>query len=274
MGDEDLTPANYILKIKSMSGAERRGITAKKLIELIVATPSPDERQINIDTQLAQLQNTMNLISNIATANQAEITTLKNEKETLANEIKELKEKDAGDDNDNDVTEMKKEIDELRSQINEIDQYLRVNNLEFVGLPPPNDGETEETVIINACNSLEGIDIVIHPEDIDISHPLPSKRRDGKPVHVARFISRKVKFAILSAKKSEVNRQFKFRDQDVFINEHLSKTNRGLFASAIEKKQALGYKFLWTKGGVVNMRKTENSQVIVISKESDLLQVV
>ena len=134
MGDEDLTPANYILKIKSMSGAERRGITAKKLIELIVATPSPDERQINIDTQLAQLQNTMNLISNIATANQAEITTLKNEKETLANEIKELKEKDAGDDNDNDVTEMKKEIDELRSQINEIDQYLRVNNLEFVGL--------------------------------------------------------------------------------------------------------------------------------------------
>ena len=96
-----------------MSGPERRGITAKKLIELIVATPSPDERQINIDTQLAQLQNTMNLISNIATANQAEITTLKNEKETLANEIRELKEKDAGDDNDNDVTEMKKEIDEV-----------------------------------------------------------------------------------------------------------------------------------------------------------------
>ena len=273
MGDEDLTPANYIMKIKGMNNADRRGITAKKLIELIVATPSPDDRQINIDTQLAQLQTTMNLISNIATANQEEITTLKNEKVTLANEIKELKEKDENAGN-NDVTEMKREIDELRSQVNEMDQYLRVNNLEFVGLPPPNTGESEETVIVNACNSLEGLDSVIRPEDIDISHPLPSNRRDGKPVHIARFISRKVKFAILSAKKSEENRQFKFRDQDVFINEHLSKTNRGLFAAANEKKRALGYKFLWTKGGVVNMRKTDNSQVIVINKESDLLQVV
>ena len=110
--------------------------------------------------------------------------------------------------------------------------------------------------------------------DIDISHPLPSKRRDGKPVHVAKFVSRKTKFAILAAKRSDENKQYKFRDHDVYINEHLNKHNRGLFATAMEKKRALGYKFLWTKGGVVNIRKTETSDVIVINEESDLLKIV
>ena len=271
MTDQELTPANYIQRIKSMTGADRRAITAKKLIELIVATPTPDERQAHIDAQLAQLQDSLHLVSTIAAANKEEITTLRRENTEMSREIQDLKENGANAENEANLT---KEIEELRSQVNEIDQYLRVNNLEFVGLPPPNQGETEETVIINACNSLTGLSVVVRPEDIDISHPLPSKRRDGKPVHIAKFVSRKTKFAILTAKRSEDNKQFKFRDQDVYINEHLNKTNRGLFATANEKKRTLGYKFVWTKGGTVNMRKTENSDVIVINKESDFVNVV
>ena len=189
----------------------------------------------------------------------------------MSREIQDLKENGANAENEANLT---KQIEDLRSQVNEIDQYLRVNNLEFVGLPPPNQGETEETVIINACNSLVGLSVVVRPEDIDISHPLPSNRRDGKPVHIAKFVSKKTKFAILMAKRSDANKQFKFRDQDVYINEHLNKVNRGLFATANERKRTLGYKFLWTKGGTVNMRKTENSDVIVINKESDFVNVV
>ena len=80
-------------------------------------------------------------------------------------------------------------------------------------------------------------------------------------------------YAILAAKKSEENKQFKFRNQDVFINEHLSKVNRGLFAAATCYQRTLGYKYLWTKNGVVNMRKEERSEVITITKESDLLNL-
>lgn len=272
MSNDELTPENFVQKIKSMTNADRRNITAKKLIELIVASPNPDERERNIDMQLAQLQNSLNLVTNIATANKDELTKLKNDNVAMADEIKELKD-NARDDNDEDL---RKEVEDLRSKVNEMDQYLRVNNLEFVGLPAPivDTGETEESVIVNACNSLAGLSVVVRPEDIDISHPLPSNRRDGKPVHIAKFVSRKTKFAILAAKRSDANRQFKFRDQDVYINEHLNKQNRGLFAAANEKKRALGYKFLWTKGGVVNMRKTDTSDVIVINQESDFLKVV
>ena len=213
----------------------------------------------------------------MATQNKAEIAGLKTKNEELEvrnvdlqKHLEVVKRESVTTD------EMKHEIAELKKQLNEIEQYLRVNNLEIVGLPNPlpDTNETEETVMIEALNSLRGLDIVVKPEDIDISHPLPSKRKDKKPVHVVRFISRKTKFAVLTAKKSEANRQFKFRNEDVFINEHLSKVNRGLFAMATERKRTLNYKFLWTKGGVVHMRKEENSPIITINNEHDLDQLV
>ena len=251
-----------------MSPVDRRNITAKKLIELILAT-NVDERQKNIDQQLANIHGSMEILSNLAQENKVEIQALKNENGRLQREVQTLKENENAGAN----AELTKEVGELRDQINEIEQYLRVNNLEFVGLPAPAVGEDEEDVIVKACNSLHGLDVPVRKDDIDISHPLKSERRDNKPVHIARFISRKVKYAILLAKKSEENRQFKFRDQDVFINEHLSKVNRGLFAKANERKRTLQYKYLWTKNGVVNMRKADNSEIIRITKDSDFLKL-
>ena len=60
----------------------------------------------------------------------------------------------------------------------------------------------------------------------------------------------------------------------IYINEHLSKTNRGLFAAAQEKKKLLKYKHCWTRGGTVCMRKTDDSVVVNITKESDLTNLV
>ena len=166
------------------------------------------------------------------------------------------------------------DVESLRKEINEIQQYLRINNLEIVGLPNTNENEPEETLILHALNNLEGIANVVTPEDIDISHPMKSQRTDGKRVHVVKFISRKMKADILDAKKLEPNKNFKFRNSDVFINEHLSPQNRTLFAKAAGKKNALNFKFLWTKGGKIFMRKTENSNIINITCENDINNLV
>ena len=114
---------------------------------------------------------------------------------------------------------------------------------------------------------------VVRPQDIDISHPLNSKRKDGKNVHVVRFVSRKTKNMILSAKKSDANKQLKFRNNDIYINEHLSKDNRSLFARSQEKKTQLNYKYCWTRGGSILMRKTDNSQSITITSDADLAKL-
>ena len=76
------------------------------------------------------------------------------------------------------------------------------------------------------------------------------------------------KFAILAAKKREANKLFKFRNNDVYINEHLSKTNRAIFGAAQAKKKLLNYKYCWTRGGTVLMRKTEDSEVFTIQRKA------
>ena len=277
MGDEELTPSNFIERIKNMDTRKRGKLTAEKLLSLIIQT----DIRVEPNIQLAEIRASIDLVTKLATANQGEIAALKAENVRLTTANNELRQEtralrrtidELKDNNDNNNPEnnITSELKEIRNQINDIEQYLRVNNLEVVGLPQPGQGETEEKVLIEAFNSLNGIDIVVEPDDIDISHPLNSRRQDGKPVHVVRFISRKTKEAILSAKKKEANRQYAFRGKDIYINEHLSKQNRSLFASAQETKRTLNYKYCWTRGGSVKLRKTDTSDTITVTSEEQL----
>lgn len=279
MGDEELTPANFIERIKNMDNRARGKLQAKQLIDLILQTNVHVAGET--DVQLQELRASIDFVTKMAATNQGEIITLKTENARLnasnveyRDEIDDLRRQMNDRDGDNPSERITTELKNIRDQINEIEQYLRVNNLEIVGLPKPNQGETEEMVLIEAFNELEGIDITVTAEDIDISHPLNTRRQDGKPVHVVRFVSRKTKEAILTAKKSEANRQYKFRTKDVFINEHLSKQNRSLFAAAQEKKRTLNYKYCWTRGGNIKLRKADDSEVINITSEEQLAAIV
>ena len=132
----------------------------------------------------------------------------------------------------------------------------------MVGLPAPNTGATDETLIVNAINSLAGLPEPIRPEDIDISHSLPSRRRDGRPVHVVRFVHRKNKFAEELKKIDSSSSGIM-----TYISTNTSTSQIVRFAN--EKKRTLGYRFVWTKSGVVNMRKDKLSEVITIRKTKD-----
>ena len=282
MGDEELTPANFVQRIKGMTNRQRERLTTKTLIDLILQIDVREQ-----EVQLADIRASLDLVTKMATANQGEIASLKAENTRLTTANNQLRQETVAlrrtidemnetmnENNDNQDKNVAAEIKEIRNHINEIEQYLRVNNLEVVGLPQPNQGETEEKVLIDAFNNLNGIDIEVTPEDIDISHPLNTRRQDGKSVHVVRFISRKTKEGILTAKKKEANRQFAFRGNDVFINEHLSKQNRSLFAAAQEKKRTLNYKYCWTRGGSVKLRKTDISDIINVTSEEQLATIL
>ena len=117
-----------------------------------------------------------------------------------------MKENQPGN-NEHNVTN---ELKDIPNQINDFEQYLPINNLKLVGLPQLGQGETEEKVLINAFNNLNGIDIVVRPEYIDISNPLNTRRQNGKPVHIVKFISRTTIEAIVTAKKREANCKFVF----------------------------------------------------------------
>ena len=143
----------------------------------------------------------MSLILQIATRTTLPNLVLTFDNEQLIQGIKGLKEKLQDHYNSvQEFNESEQKINDLQNQIHEIEQYLRINNIEIVGLQASNveNGETEETIIVNFIKSLVGLPKPICPEDIDISHPLKSQRRENKPVHVVRFISRKTIYDVLT----------------------------------------------------------------------------
>lgn len=298
MSADELTVENFVAKIKAMDNRERGKVKLAKLLEIICAIP--DEKDVG--AQLADIRESIGKINTTTALQNNEIVALKTQNDELvrknsamkleidllklhAKECVEARNRQRPPPppppptvaapatalaDDPTIKELRQEIETLKTELNNIQQYLRVNNLEIVGLPKCNENESEETLLLHALNTLEGMEDVVRPEDIDISHPLNSKRKDGKNVHVVRFVSRKTKNMILSAKKSEVNKQLKFRNNDIYINEHLSINNRSLFARSQEKKTQLNYRFCWTRGGSIFMRKTETSQPITITSDADL----
>ena len=211
---------------------------------------------------------------------------LKTENQSNTNEIVKIKDmftkfsnnpnniNDMNNDNQYDerIVEIQEQMNSMQKQIYSIEQYLRANNLEIVGLPEPvNEEECYENILLDALNSLPNIGYDITAADIDISHPIPSRRRDGKKVMVCKFVSRKTKNDIINAKK--VNKFFKYKNNDVYINEHLSPEHRRIFVEASIKRKELDYKYIWTNNGTTYMRKDDGDPLILIDnfeKISDL----
>ena len=126
----------------------------------------------------------------------------------------------------------------MNEEVNSINSYLRVDNIEVVGLPTPIDGESNEDLLLECLDSLEPVS----SNDISICHEVPSRRKDNKRVMVCKFVKRKSKIVVLKAKKEQ--RNFQFRNSSIFINEHLSKENRRLFSAASQLKRSIGLKYV------------------------------
>ena len=101
-----------------------------------------------------------------------------------------------------------------------------------------------------------------------LTSAMSSNRKDGKLVAV----SRKTRIDILEAKRK--CRNFKFKEQDLFINDHLSPFNRKLFAITTLKKNELKYCFLWTRNGSIFMRENKHSAAFKIESEQCLNNLV
>jgi len=154
---------------------------------------------------------------------------------------------------------------QLTHQINLLEQYSRRDCLEFQGIEYK-VGESTDNLVIQYAKQTG---ITISEKDISISHRLarvdPSS--DNKvPNIIAKLTSRKIRDAIYK------NRSILHRQKKVYITESLSKQNKPLFNICFKYKRANRYKYIWTKNGKTFLKQGDESDVIVISKERDLLQ--
>ena len=255
---DNLTLDNFITQIKMMQPRERNKIDKNILINLIVQLPD-DAGSNHSDTLNKTMNDVMTKFAHIQQTileHTQEIQKLKEDNIKLSRITSEISK---------DCTILTTENVALKEQLDGVETYLRINNIEIAGLSDPvNDTESVEAVVLDCLNGLNP-DTAITPKDIDICHELP--QRNGGKNHVVRFISRKTKLMIIDAKKRPINRQYQYRNNNIYINEHLTSKNKHLFMLAKEKKNTNNYKFLWTRGGKIFIRKDDTSAVIKVDSE-------
>lgn len=174
----------------------------------------------------------------------------------------------------NSIYDLQKENVELKNKIHELEQYSRSKNIELVGVPET-PGENLDTVMSKIG---EKLGMSISSNQIDAIHRVPTKSSTQPKPIVVRFHSRRTKEAIINkARKTKIQAVdlcVDLPDTPIYVNEHLTQENKRLIHLAGLKRRELKYKFLWTRGGHIFIKKTEESPPIKITCDQDIAKIV
>lgn len=167
--------------------------------------------------------------------------------------------------------ELKAENQALTKRLSELEQHSRINNVEIKGVVCT-QGESC-LAIMKAVG--EKICCPISEDDIDVVHRVPTRSGAGNKNIIARFCSRaKKQDFIAKARKARLNsKDLGYAGPNhvpIYINDHLTRENKVLFAKAQSLKRDKGWQFLWTENCQIKARKTCDSRVYRISTEGDL----
>ena len=255
----ELTPENFVSRIKAMAPRERGKLLKDDLINLILQLSelsAPSLESFNaLSIKVEGLVNTCSFFQSQVVDNSASLRNLEKINDSLSAQNKILCE----------------QMKVGNKEINNVNQYLRVDNNEVVGLPTTGENEHDEDLLLDCVNAMNLDREPLEKKDIDICHQIPTRRKDQKRIVICKFMLRKSKIAVLSAKKNQRNLQY--RGSLIFINEHLSPNNRKLFNMASQLKHELNFKFLWTKNGSVFLRKHDGLEVIEVNDEEVISQL-
>lgn len=189
------------------------------------------------------------------------VNEIKNELKELRKEVQVLTKK-----NDELTAENKR----LSERIEELEQYQRANNLEIKGVPDAGD----------PCDAVKRIgaflDEPIVDSDIDVCHRVPTFKQTEKNI-VVRFVQRTKRDKVLQKfrKKGLTTKDLDFGGEScsVYVNEHLTASNKKLLGAAVARKKVVGWKFVWTSHGKIYARRDETADVIRIASASDLEKI-
>lgn len=179
---------------------------------------------------------------------------------------------------DSDIKELKKKVNELeqerktdetaqiKTELNKLEQYGRMNNLEVHGL-----AETPNENLLDKLNTIA--DKIQAPrltkDNVEAVHRVPNKAKKV-PMVIVRFVNRNDRNMWLQ-NKQKLRREASA--DNVYLQENMTASNRKLFYDVRMKAKYLGYKFVWHKEGISYVRKQEGEATIRIENEDDLAKI-
>jgi hypothetical protein len=204
-----------------------------------------------ITSKLLELQN--HLTDLICQQKNEIIDQLQNENILLKSEIVDLRA---------DLKKKTEDIADIETDVINLQQYVRRNNIEIHGIPNNvNDKDLEEKVIeLAGC-----IDVELKKEDIEACHRLPNNKKNSKANKrtIVRFVNRK-SCDKLHIKKSEIKkrperlREIGLASSNLYINSNLCPYNKFLWGKCKKLfNEKLIHRF-WIYNGSVFLLTDEN----------------
>ena len=197
---------------------------------------------------------------------------IKKELSAKDNEIKNIKEEN------NNLKEMiikqKCQKDELEKEIHAVNNLIQLdknsNNLELHGLVE----EDEENLLEKVSKIIEKVT----PGNTGIIKTFRYGRkihRDGSKLNrpiLIMFKNKTIRDNVYINKSNliKINTEY----GRIYLNENLLQNLKILLGKVNQIRKSKQYKFLWTRNGNIYVRKNENTNVISITRNSDLVKIV
>lgn len=170
------------------------------------------------------------------------------------------------------VSEMKTEMKSVQQNIVKVERRidvlendLRLDNLIFVGLLRDNAATAEESVT-QFIKEVMKIDISV--SDVSVAGWI-SRDADAVSRLRVRFISRKVRSSVMSARKC-LGAFFRATGRHVYVNEDLIQATANLYREARQSVKQKKLHSCWTYGGILFIKKTSTDRPFKVSTVEDL----
>nr|XP_049707531.1 uncharacterized protein LOC126056909 [Helicoverpa armigera] len=177
---------------------------------------------------------------------------------------------------------LKSTVSVLSDRLNNLEQHLREENLEIQGVTEHKNENLAN--LVEQCSRVVGYSF--KEDDIVKCTRVAKLNKDSKLPRsiIVKFRSVRKRDEFYSAvyRYNKVNKDNKLNTsllgisgdkKPVYVSEHLSPTNKMLHAAARQKAKELSYKFVWVKNGRIYVRKSVDSQYILI-KNTDSLGLI
>ncbi|XP_013197652.1 uncharacterized protein LOC106140586 [Amyelois transitella] len=168
-------------------------------------------------------------------------------------------------------------IAKLETITEDMDRRSRSNTLELRNIRLSNNNPSLDDMLTVTTRIFNELSINMSTSDIYDIYRLPSKT-DNTTI-ICRLNSMILKTKVLQAFKEYNKRNPNNRlnstivggtQHPIYIGEHLTAQARRIFYLAREYAKTGNYKYCWTSGGRVLLRKEDNTKAVVVSSESQL----
>lgn len=166
------------------------------------------------------------------------------------------------------VIDRDSEIESLKVQLNDLDQYGRRLNLEISGV----EGAGKEDTMVLLDRLASKISVPFNRDNIQAAHPLRQNNPNYPPTIIVQFTSRAVRDDWIA----QGRKAFKTTPpgpHKTYFNESLTPANRQLHRETRAKAKEKGYSFVWVKNGKILVRKDVSAPLIHIKSTKELSKI-